>query len=340
MKPCRRVGLNVTKKCNVNCIHCFYRYSEEFNTEHHVSPEEIKLKMVAAKKRGCNHALAIGWGEPMMYRHINEFVANAKEVGLHSSIITNGVIHTSKYEKLYDLGIDHIHLSVHAIGDTFDKITRTHGSWRLLEKNLIWLKENNLPFRTNTTIQQENFESLPDIVRRILNYRPYHVVLLGYLPIISQRGKLEKVMKSYSEIRSPLERALGILEENGVFFTLRYHPFCKINMKYWKYITNTPYVVFDPWEWEYGLLTENLQEMYSNGMKKFGGVLHNDVPCEQCAVKLHCGGVHKAYFKFEDDVCEPVKLELLDVGEQKIIEKMGLYFDRNPANSLTGYIQD
>lgn len=78
--------LLITTKCNLDCPECFYKKEKESA----VPPE--KLIELLDEWRGMVECIAIGGGEPLMYPHIGEIVAQAKMRKFFVAITTNGTI--------------------------------------------------------------------------------------------------------------------------------------------------------------------------------------------------------------------------------------------------------
>jgi len=331
MERCRRVGIDVTRRCNWKCKTCFYRWKPEFNTPYDVPMEAVTREMVAAKRRGCNHALAIGWGEPMFYPHIDEFVTTAQATGLACSIITNGTASLDRYDMLYAQGLDHLHVSVHGLDRVMNDIAmRADASDRQFEL-MSWLKSEELPWRTNTTLQRTNLEQLSEIVRTVSEHGAFHVVLLGFLPHYEWADKLTEVAVHPAELRPQVEKCLDYLECADKLTTLRYHPFCHLDRKYWKYVTNARYVLYDPWEWEYGHCGDTDDQLWNAAVSQIGGaVAIGGSPCKDCAVQMHCGGWNATYaraFAGADLHAIPWNDELSAAARIP-----GYFHDQNPAN--------
>ena len=339
MKPCRRVGIEVTKRCNWRCQTCFYRYAQDFNKPIDKSLEVATTEMVAGLARGCDHAVVVGWGEPTLWPFMREFVECCKVSAITSSIITNGSADPAYYESLYAAGLNHLHVSVHDIGSVINRISGSSMASANQLAVMEFLKSNNLPWRSNTTIQRENYRQLTDTVETIIDHGAYHIVLLGFLPHYewAEAGKLQQVAVHPAELRPYIEDAIESILDAGRKVTLRYHPMCHLDQKYWKYVTNARYVLYDPNEWDYGHAADDPTTLWKSACALGDGVAVQGAPCSTCAVSTHCGGWNATYaagFKgaaltaiTHDDVRE--------FGPE--FYSPGFLFDQNPANQGRGY---
>jgi MoaA/NifB/PqqE/SkfB family radical SAM enzyme len=298
----------------------------------------VKTEIDNARERRCDHVVAVGWGEPTLYRYMEEMISYCKGVGMESSIITNGSSTVYKYDKLYKLGLNHLHVSVHGLGDTLDNIARLSGAGVKQEILKDYLRDSMLPWRSNTTIQNENFGFLPEIVEDIIDHGASHIVLLGFLPHYEwvRQGKGVNVIVPPSTLRPFIEEALDILIDSDRLFTLRYHPMCHLSPKYWKYVVNARYVLYDPWEWEY--LHHGLpDDQFKKEAIKLGDSVANTSPCLGCVLYDHCGGWNKVYAS----LCDGAELKAIEIDEVpneylSTINSFGGFHMMNPANHTSG----
>ncbi len=342
LKPCSRVGLDVTKRCNWKCKTCFYRHKKDFNTPYDASLDSLLSQARLGKEKGCDHVVLVGWGEPMLYPQIGELIQKIFEMEMTSSIITNGSLPVTEYEKLYSAGLDHLHISVHGFGKTLESIAGTSSSLNQ-EKLLVWLHNNKKKWRSNTTLQKENYKQLPEIASKCVNYSVSHFVMLGFLPHYEWSqdiNKQKEVAVHPEELRRYIEAAADLLEKENTQFTIRYHPLCHLSEKYWKYVVNALYVVYDPWEWCYNNIfpKSGYYEIQKNAFKIANNVAIQGNPCSQCSVKIHCGAWNKVYANaFDGANLKAIKTGEVSEENRKHLNEFGHFFKQNLANSEKGF---
>lgn len=334
MKACKRLGIDLTKRCNVMCKTCFYRWQPDFNTPYDKPFSDVMSEIMQAKSRGCDHVVAVGWGEPGLYRNLNRMVEYCASIGMSSSIITNGTLPIKKYEEMYEAGLDHLHISVHGFGKTLDDIVDRKGAGDRQIALLEWLKVEGKPFRTNTTLQRLNYEELPWIMDRLVDYGSFHSVLLGFLPHYqwADKDKMREVAVDPRRLRPQIEMAIETLLEAGVHCTLRYHPMCLLTRKYWPHVTNALYVLYDPYEWDYGHAGDSDEQLVRSAVAMAQSVAVKE-PCGSCDAMIHCGGWNKHYAAAFDGA--GLKAQKLDTDKKHV----GYFFNQNPINSLDGCVK-
>jgi len=335
LNPCRVVGLeSVTWKCNWNCKHCYFRRFPESHTNADAPLSYLKQEINAGKNRGCDFVTLCGKGEPTLHSQVDEIVSYISEMGMRSSIITNGSVGIGRYHRLYDLGLDHLQVSMHGLGETLDKISERKGAGRKQAELLEWLNKENHPFRINITLQQLNCREILDIAEKTVQLGAFHVSLLNFLPHYQWSLYLKEVAVNPVELVDVLEESMGYME-GKVIFTLRYFPMCLLRPNFWKYVTNALYVLFDPWEWDYGQYSKDVEKVWESAVGLSEAVRIKGEPCDSCLLKDHCGGWNKVYARaFDFEGLKAIK-EVPD-GYKDVINKRGGLFDLNSANSLEG----
>jgi len=337
MKKCLRVGINCTKRCNWQCVTCFYRYAPDFNTKYDKPLAEAMAEVRAAKARGCDHALLVGWGEPALWPCLNEWIAGCGALGMTTSMITNGSAQLDVYKKARAAGMNHLHISIHGINETLDAICGVKDAGSKQQRLLTWLMEEHWPWRMNMTVQQKNYKEMQQIAEMCLFYGCKHIISLGFLPLYEWNGpdKFHEVAVHPATLRPYIEKvAERVIKEKDVMFTIRYHPHCLLDRKYWKYIVNARYVHYDPWEWDYGHAGMDDATLW-NEAQAFGRTQSQEgPPCCFCDMRMHCGGWNRVYMAgFAGAGIEPIK-------DGSISQVPGFYHDQNWANNEKGYFDE
>jgi len=343
-KFCTRFGIDVTKRCNWRCRTCFYYHKDDFNTKWDLSVDEMKRKLDTAKEQGHDHVVAIGYGEPALYPHINEMVKYASKLGMTSSIITNGACNMDKYLSLIDDGIDHFHISTHGYGDVLDDIVSVKGAFDKQSRLIRHLASEKMPWRNNVTLQHKNYKQLKDIAKYCVENGVWHFVMLNFLPHYEWHNRVKEVAVDPKELAPYVIETARYLQESGVYFTIRYFPFCHLPQDLWKYVVNARYVVYDPYEWTYSnpfdkeKFEKEPELLWNDALRIGNSVSVKGKPCSDCAVNLHCGGWNEPYAKaygIEKTLCLVNKE---DVPKESLTER-GYYHYQNPINALDGTVR-
>ncbi|MCM8808142.1 MAG: radical SAM protein [Candidatus Omnitrophica bacterium] len=137
---------DITKKCNLKCIHCFNadRYTSPFyNTGRELSTQQAKLAIDKFKNGGVRHLHLLG-GEPLLREDIVEIIKYAKENNFIISINTNGILlneHLSK--ELLKLKVEQIVVSIDGATQPVNDGIRGRGTYHKIIKNIKNLQKLN-----------------------------------------------------------------------------------------------------------------------------------------------------------------------------------------------------
>lgn len=218
------------------------------------------------------------------------------------SIISNGSLSVAHYESLYAAGLNHIHMSVHGMGAVLDEISGVEGAGTRQDRVVKWLGENGYPWRMNMTVQRANYTTIPDIADFCIENGCRHIISLGFLPHYewNDPAKLRQVAVHPAELRTYIEQVGERVEQANasgkeIMFTIRYHPMCHLAERWRKYVVNAAYVLYDPWEWDYGHRGEPDHAFWRSAIQMGGSVSINENPCSVCEAFIHCGGWNRVY---------------------------------------------
>ena len=337
MRPCTRVGIDVTWRCNWRCAHCFYLRSPNFHKAVDVPLAEVKAKIDLAKAGGLNHVVFVGYGEPSLCPNTPHIIEYAHGKGMATSMITNGATGLHRFKDYHQQGMDHLHLSSHGLGDTLNQIAGCPNAFAKQAELKEWMAAEGWPFRTNVSMQQKNYTELPDLVEYEMEHGVFHFVFLGFLPHYEWHNHVRSIAVHPAELRPYIETAVHRLLETETYFTIRYHPLCHLSPQFWRYVVNARYVFFDPWEWNYDLQVHDVDRLWKASVA-CGESVANKSPCDRCLAYRHCGGWNRVYAAaFGGADLKPI-VEI--PGEYADVwDRDGGLHDLNPVNSLPGTIQ-
>jgi radical SAM protein with 4Fe4S-binding SPASM domain len=149
--------LEITPKCNLNCIHC-YADSTPFNPlESKMTFQNWVSVMKESFELGCRKIQFIG-GEPTIHPEFLNFVKIAKKIGYEFiEVYTNGTVLSDDMFSIFqehDVNIAFSFYSSNA--DTHDKITLGKGSYLKTDKNIRKALQLGLKIRVGVIEMEEN----------------------------------------------------------------------------------------------------------------------------------------------------------------------------------------
>jgi AdoMet-dependent heme synthase len=178
-KP-RLIFWEVTKGCNLRCIHCRATATEL------MSPKDLPtgkaLNIISQIAEFSNPILVLSGGEPL-YRHdIFELAEYATSRGLRAALATNGTMVTKDIaEKIKNSGIKRVSISLDgADATTHDTFRGIPGAFEAAIYGMKNLQQIGVSVQINTTIARHNAHQLPDVLKlsRELGADALHTFLL------------------------------------------------------------------------------------------------------------------------------------------------------------------
>jgi radical SAM protein with 4Fe4S-binding SPASM domain len=160
-------------------------------------------------------------GEPLLRNDVFELARYGAEKGLRMAIGTNGTLITEQTaRKLKQAGIKRVAISLDSsTPEGHDEFRGVKGSWKRAIRGIETCKRNNIDVQINTTITQQNYSEVDDIMTlaKKLGVKDFHAFFL----VPTGRGrKLEDI--------SPVmyERMIKGILEKGTKYTLNVKPTC------------------------------------------------------------------------------------------------------------------
>jgi len=177
-KP-RLVAWELTKACNLACIHCRASAIKE--------PLQDELSTAEAKRFVDQLAeykpiVILTGGEPLLRSDIYEIAEYATHKGLRVVLATNGTLLTHDIvRKLKNAGVQRVSISIDgATSKTHDEFRGEPGCFERAIHGIEIMKEHGLSFQINTTITKRNLKEIPGIYELALRLKAsaLHIFML------------------------------------------------------------------------------------------------------------------------------------------------------------------
>nr|WP_276891440.1 radical SAM protein [Helicobacter japonicus] len=207
---------------------------------------------IFAQEYGLN-SIDIQGGEPTIYPHIFELITYCNSINLKPTLITN-LISLANFKhclKFKEAGVYDFLVSLHGIGENYDKVVGKKGAFEKQIQALENLKQLEIPIRVNAVLSNEIINDLEQIINLAITYKARAVNFLAY----NNTGD-QKILRDthkipyYDIIGEKLEQCVEILESQNIEVNIRFLPFCVIGEKYRKNIQNSLQMIYDNHEWE------------------------------------------------------------------------------------------
>jgi heme b synthase len=185
--PLRLVAWEVTRNCNLSCVHCRAAatcgpYTGELETG-------SALKLLDEIALAGNPIVILTGGEPLLRDDIFTIASYGTEKGLRMVMAPNGTLITAETaQKLAESGIQRISISLDgATAERHDRFRQVEGAYEGALSGIEHAKAAGIAFQINTTITQANLGEIEEIHRLAeeLGAVAHHIFLL----VPTGRGK-------------------------------------------------------------------------------------------------------------------------------------------------------
>ena len=174
---------NVTRRCNLKCVHCYAHATGEA-AQNELSTEEGKVLLDDLAQFGCPVVLFSG-GEPLVRQDLVELADYAVKLGMRAVISTNGTLITrSMAQALKDVGLSYVGISLDGMKKVNDKFRGVKGSFDRAMAGIKHCQEAGIKVGLRFTINRMNADEIPAIFdlleeRNIPRVCFYHLVYAG-----------------------------------------------------------------------------------------------------------------------------------------------------------------
>jgi len=202
---------HLTNRCNLSCTHCLFCSSPQESAE--LSQHQVLETATEGSRLGCR-VFALTGGEPFIHPEIREILTGLLALPeSHVVVLSNGmnlpeILHRNDFdpERL------HLQISMDGLEDKHDAV-RGRGTFRVLRKNLLWLKDKKLPYTLSMCVTRENVRGMPGIVDLAAVLGAGNVHFMWYF-IRGRGGGAE--FPTLDEIYENLIAATGRAEKAGI----------------------------------------------------------------------------------------------------------------------------
>lgn len=156
----------ITARCNNNCRHCYINLPATDSRAKGKEPDLEKIKRIVdeAVSLGALWCLVSG-GEPLLRDDFCDIYRYLKQKGLLISVFTNATLVTEQHVRLFKkYPPRNIEVSVYgSTQETYERVTRTPGSFAAFENGLKLLLKSGLAVRLKAMALRSNVHEMPQI---------------------------------------------------------------------------------------------------------------------------------------------------------------------------------
>ncbi len=174
---------NVTRACNLNCMHCYARAVKR-TRDRELTGEQAMAVIDDLAEFGSPVILFSG-GEPLMRPDLTDLAGYAVDKGMRAVISTNGTLITrEKAKELKTIGLSYVGVSLDGMAEVNDRFRSKKGAFRDALKGIEHCREAGLKVGLRFTINRLNKDEISSIFdlieeRDIPRVCFYHLVYAG-----------------------------------------------------------------------------------------------------------------------------------------------------------------
>lgn len=155
--------------CNLNCIMCPWEQTRKAVGKRGIMAPEI-WESIKPYLKDVHSIDFTGGGEPLLQPKLAEWIADAKDAGCETGILTNGVLlNKETAKKLMDAGLDWICVSMDgATADIYESVRKGSSFDKVSEnlKNISTTRRGKIPkLMINFVLMPINFHQVEDMIR-------------------------------------------------------------------------------------------------------------------------------------------------------------------------------
>jgi len=175
---------NMTRRCNLRCVHCYAHAKGEHFKGNELTTEEGKRLIDDLSAFGVPVLLFSG-GEPLLREDLTDLIGYAVQKGIRAVISTNGTLITKKKAKTFaDLSLSYIGVSLDGTGSVNDAFRGVKGAFKKALAGIRHAKEAGIKVGLRFTINKRNMGEVPlifDLIEKegIERVCFYHLVYAG-----------------------------------------------------------------------------------------------------------------------------------------------------------------
>jgi radical SAM protein with 4Fe4S-binding SPASM domain len=157
------VQLNLTRQCNLQCIHCCVGKRNNGNGKNTHGPDseltlpEIQKVLEQLAEAGCL-LLTLSGGEVLFRKDLLDIIAYARRLNFAVKVFTNGTLLGKKEAEAFrKLHLQEVHISLYAAqAQVHDLISGVSGSWQKSMEGIRRLRQEGVAVKIKCAIMRQN----------------------------------------------------------------------------------------------------------------------------------------------------------------------------------------
>ena len=151
----RMLNIYLTNACNLRCPHCFMRSGLPLANE---LPTAEWLRILSEFKAEGGESVTFSGGEPLMNRDFETILTHAHQIGLSTTILSNGILWTEEQITRLSPSISEIQISIDGFDESSNAKIRGAGHFDRVVRNVILMANSGIRTSVATTFTFQNLQ--------------------------------------------------------------------------------------------------------------------------------------------------------------------------------------
>ena len=338
------VAWNITRRCNLECSHCYISAGSWQSAESELSTEECHRVLDDVLAVNPSVLLILSGGEPLVRDDLEEIAEHAASAGATVVVGTNGTgLSKQRIESLKQAGVKGVAVSIDSLRQTYhDRFRHGSGSLSATLDAVTRLGEQGLDFIVQTSLTKGNRSELTDLVgwaaeKGAVSFNLYFLVptgrgerMEGLSPseneeVLAELVDLEQAYRGRMMIRSKCQPQLmrHVVEADKESPLLNYATRCPCGIQYCRI---TPEGKLTPCPYMPAVAGDLTQESFGDVWREsplFGALRGGELSgrCGRCEYRAICGGCRARAFAESGDPLGPDESCAYDPsGDQPLVQ--------------------
>lgn len=166
----KMLNIYITNACNLKCKHCFMLSGKKLENELTL---EDWMKVLTSFKENGGEFVTFSGGEPLMFKKFPQIISHAHDLGLKSTVLSNGLLWSGKLIHDLALFIDEIQFSLDGVDEETNSMVRGSGHFEKVVDTIVKFANAGVKTSVATTFTYDNlnentqtrYKNLVDLIK-------------------------------------------------------------------------------------------------------------------------------------------------------------------------------
>lgn len=166
----KMLNIYITNACNLKCKHCFMLSGKKLENELTLGDW---MKVLTSFKENGGEFVTFSGGEPLMFKNFPQIISHAHDLGLKSTVLSNGLLWSDKLIHDWAPFIDEIQFSLDGVDEKTNSMVRGSGHFEKVVDTIVKFANAGVKTSVATTFTYDNlnentqtrYKNLVDLIK-------------------------------------------------------------------------------------------------------------------------------------------------------------------------------